>query len=350
MMFWLVRGLFMLAGAVVFFLLAEWLIAADYLSGAINLVYLAVVGFLLGYLLSARPALGAERLWRRSLKRLGRIPPEAVLAAGLGITVALIITVLLNVLLEGVPGFTWYWSLLIAAVLVVSSSWFFVANRELFARAPSLATVGEAPKPSSRPKVVDTSAIIDGRIIDIFACNFIDAPLLVPRFVLAELQRVADSSDPLRRKRGRHGLEMLDRLVKAAEAQISPEDYPELGEVDSKLIRLCQERDADLVTTDYNLGRIASLQGIRVLNVNELANAVKSVILPGEVMTLSVVKRGREPGQGLAYLEDGTMVVIEDAAHLLGATVEVAVTSNLQTNMGRLVFARVRDPAEPSGA
>lgn len=344
----LVRTLAVLVGGVGGFLLAGWLIAGDYLSGTLNLLYLTTVGLLVGYLVSSRLALRAERLWRKVVERLARIPPDSVLAAGIGATVALIVTVLLNAILEGVPGFAWYWSLLIATVLVVSSAWFFVVNKSLFTREVGVA--GMVPgllqtEPVLRPKVIDTSAIIDGRIVDVVACHFLDGPLLVPRFVLGELQHIADADDSLRRRRGRRGLEVLDRLIKepAAKAQVIAEDYPEVREVDAKLIRLCQAHGADLVTTDFNLNRVAALQSVRVLNVNELAGALKTVLLPGELLSLQIVKQGREPGQGLAYLEDGTMVVVEDAAHLLGATVEVAVTSNLQTNMGRMVFARLRE-------
>jgi uncharacterized protein YacL len=344
----LVRTLAMLGGGIGGFSLADRLIAADYLSGSLNLLYLTTVGLLVGYLFSSRLALRAEALWQGVLERLARIPPDSVLAAGVGATVALIITVLLNVILEGVPGFSWYWSLFIAAALVVSTSWFFVANKSLFAREAGVAGTVRGPpqtEPEARPKVIDTSAIIDGRIVDVFACHFLDGPLLVPRFVLGELQHIADADDSLRRKRGRRGLEVLDRLIEqpAVKAQVTGEDYPEVREVDAKLIRLCQARGADLITTDFNLNRVAALQGVRVLNVNELAGAIKTVLLPGEMLSLQIVKPGREPGQGLAYLEDGTMVVVEDAAHLLGSTVEVAVTSNLQTNMGRMVFARLRD-------
>ena len=227
-------------------------------------------------------------------------------------------------------------------VLVVSSSWFFVENRGLFTittnRQPDDSGAAEA---LGRPKVVDTSAIIVGRIVDVIEANFLDGKLLVPRFVLGELQHIADSDDPQRRKRGRRGLEMLDRLV--AIPTIATDvivDDGEEGPVDERLIQVCQQRSADLITTDYNLSRVAALQGLSVLNVNGLANALRAMYLPGERLSLNIVREGREPGQGLAYLEDGTMVVVEDAAGLVGRTVETVVTSNLQTNMGRMIFAR----------
>ena len=171
------------------------------------------------------------------------------------------------------------------------------------------------------PKILDTSAIIDGRLVDVADANFLEGPLLVPQFVLAELQRIADADDPLKRRRGRRGLEVLDRLVAhgGVATEVVHDDAGE-GPVDDRLVRLCAARGADLVTTDYNLHRVAGLQGIRVLNLHQLANAVKASFLPGERLSLTIVREGREAGQGLAYLEDGTMVVVEDAAALVGRT------------------------------
>jgi uncharacterized protein YacL len=327
-----------------------WLLDRGWLVGPNNLVYLTALGLLLGLLVGVRVGdrwgLVLERAWRRSLD----LPPEAVLAAGTGATVGLLVTVLLNNVLAVVPGFTWYWSLLIAATLVMASSWFFVVNRRLFAvtsvarpAAPAVAETGTA-------KVIDTSAIIDGRLVDVAEANFLDGRLLVPQFVLAELQRVADAEDPLKRRRGRRGLEMLDRLI--GQSRVPTEvvhDDPEGGAVDDKLVRVCLARRADLVTTDYNLHRVASLQGVRVLNLHQLANVVKAPYLPGERLSLTVARAGREPGQGLAYLEDGTMVVVEDAAQLVGRTVDAVVTSSLQTQMGRMIFARPADAEPRSG-
>jgi uncharacterized protein YacL len=265
--------------------------------------------------------------------------------------VGLLVTVLLNNVLGVVPGFTWYWSLAIALTLVTASAVFFVSNRALFAitrgdagpAPPAIAETGTA-------KVIDTSAIIDGRLVDVAEANFLDGRLLVPQFVLAELQRVADAEDPLKRRRGRRGLEMLDRLI--GQSRVPTEvvhDDPEGGAVDDKLVRVCLARRADLVTTDYNLHRVASLQGVRVLNLHQLANVVKAPYLPGERLSLTVARAGREPGQGLAYLEDGTMVVVEDAAQLVGRTVDAVVTSSLQTQMGRMIFARPADAEPRSG-
>ncbi len=345
----LVRWLLSLVGGLLGYGLALLLLDRGLLTGPNNLLYLTVLGVLLAYLFGGAPARRAGGAWHALAERLARIEAEAVLAAGTGATVALLITVLLNNLLADVPGFTWYWSLLIALVLVSSSVWFFVANRQLFAfsRAAGPSTRAAGPR-TLREKLVDTSAIIDGRIADIADANVLDGALVVPNFVLTELQHIADSDDPLRRQRGRRGLEVLDRLVQqtAVGTTIIHDDPGKGMPVDEKLVRLCQQRDAALVTTDYNLARVASLQGVRVLNLHQLANAMKAMFLPGETLSLSIVRPGRETGQGLAYLEDGTMVVVEEAGELVGRTVEAVVTSSLQTNMGRMIFARPERAAD----
>jgi uncharacterized protein YacL len=211
-----------------------------------------------------------------------------------------------------------------------------------------------APRPAAAerlaggPKLLDTSAIIDGRIADVAAAGFVEGPLLVPRFVLAEIQRLADGADPLRRTRGRRGFEILQRLAGAVE--IVDADVLEVAEVDAKLVELARRGGARIVTTDYNLNRVAELSGVGVLNVNDLANALKPVVLPGESLRVQVLREGKEPGQGVGFLEDGTMVVVEQGRKLLGQEVPVVVTSALQTSAGRMVFARPRGDGDPGGS
>ena len=204
-------------------------------------------------------------------------------------------------------------------------------------------------------KVLDTSVIIDGRIADICETGFLDGTLVVPQFVLRELQQVADSSDSLKRNRGRRGLDILQRMQKMAhvQVQIVETDFPEVREVDLKLIELAKRLNGKIVTNDFNLNKVAQLRGVAVLNINELANSLKPVVLPGEVLRVFVLKDGKEAGQGVAYLDDGTMVVVDQGKRAIGRTIEVTVTSVLQTTAGKMIFCRwpeaLSAPAEPEG-
>ncbi len=191
--------------------------------------------------------------------------------------------------------------------------------------------------------LLDTSAIIDGRIADISKTNFFEARMVVPRFVLQELQRIADSEDSLKRQRGRRGMELLRTMQKdpTVDVRIHEDELPGNVDVDTRLIQLAKIIDAKICTTDFNLNRVASIQGVRVLNVNELANAVKSVIYPGESMEVKLLKEGKEPNQAIAYMDDGTMIVVTDAKKLIGQNVKVEVTSVLQTQAGRMIFAKL---------
>ena len=195
--------------------------------------------------------------------------------------------------------------------------------------------------------VIDTSAVIDGRIVDIAKTGFILGTLVVPRFILDELQRIADSPEALRRNRGRRGLEMLSALQKDAVTPVDvvEETYPEVAEVDAKLMAYARDHDAAILTNDYNLNRVADLQGIRVLNVNELANAVKAVVHPGEEMSVRIIQEGKESGQGVGYLDDGTMIVVEGGVRYMNQETPITVTRVLQTVAGRMIFAQPRSEA-----
>src|SRR5471032_3413566 len=212
-----------------------------------------------------------------------------------------------------------------------------------------LVSLFRAAGPQRRYKILDTSVIIDGRICDVCETGFVDGTLVIPQFVLKELQLVADSADSLKRNRGRRGLDILQKIQKMSgiEVVISDMDFPEVKEVDLKLIELARALQGKIVTNDFNLNKVAQLRGVDVLNVNELANALKPVVLPGEAMHVFILKEGKEYNQGVAYLDDGTMVVVDNARRLIGKNTDIAVTSVLQTTAGKMIFGRLWD--EPDG-
>ncbi|MDR9390924.1 MAG: TRAM domain-containing protein [Trueperaceae bacterium] len=339
----LLRGAASVALAGVGLVLAERWLASGVLVGPANRIYLALLGFLVGWLASAWPARGAARAIRDVARRIAAWPPDAVLAGTAGATLALLLTVLLDDVLERIPGMNWGVSLALATGLSASFVAFFVANRRLLplpraAAAPSSDDAGPI-------RVLDTSAIIDGRIADVADANFLHGEAWVPAFVVRELQGIADDADATRRRRGRRGLAMLERLgeVRGLALEVLDDaataDLPD-GPVDDRLVALAKRAGADLVTTDANLHQVAHLQGVRVLNPNRLADAMKAAHLPGETLDVEIVRPGKEAGQGLAYLDDGTMIVVEDAASRIGDRLRVAVTSTLQTQVGRMVFAK----------
>ncbi|KKL17657.1 hypothetical protein LCGC14_2483360, partial [marine sediment metagenome] len=197
-------------------------------------------------------------------------------------------------------------------------------------------------------KLVDTSVIIDGRIADVCETGFIDGVFVIPQFILQELQHIADSPDSLKRARGRRGLDILNRMQKMPEinVRIVEDDFPKIKEVDAKLVALGKRMGAKVLTNDFNLNKVAELQGVQVLNVNELANAIKPVVLPGEPLKVFIIKEGKEQNQGVAYLEDGTMVVVDDGKKMIGKNINVTVTSVLQTTAGRMIFTKTKEQAE----
>ena len=196
---------------------------------------------------------------------------------------------------------------------------------------------------SGRPKILDTSVIIDGRILDLLQTGFIEGKIIIPTFVLDELRHIADSSDSLKRTKGRRGLDILNEIQKQLSVPVVIKEFntKEKIEVDSKLLKMAEKLDAFVVTNDYNLNKVAEVQGVKVLNINELANAVKPMLVPGEEMTVTVIKAGKENGQGIAYLNDGTMIVVEGGSGKIGETLKVVVTSVLQTAAGRMIFTKI---------
>jgi uncharacterized protein YacL len=215
-------------------------------------------------------------------------------------------------------------------------------NDEFFEGLKGKTKQHKGGRPVMHPKILDTSVIIDGRIADICKCGFMEGEFIVPGFVLEELRHIADSSDPLKRNRGRRGLDILNIIQKELDypVHIEDTDLPEGAEVDSELLKLAARLQGKILTTDYNLSKVASLQGIQVLNVNELCNAVKPIALPGEEMSVQVIRDGKENGQGIGYMEDGTMIVVEGGRKHIGESVTVIVTSTLQTAAGRMIFAK----------
>ncbi len=282
---------------------------------------------------------------------LGKVPTQDIVAGAVGGIVGLVIANLLTLPFSRLP--------LVGRFLPVISSLllgYLGMNIAIQKREELLNFFGSFPlfggrrntnevrssKSDSGAKILDTSVIIDGRIADICKSGFVEGTLVIPNFVLDELRHIADSSDLLRRNRGRRGLDILNIIQSELDipVQIWEQDFEDIAEVDSKLIRLAKVMDGKIFTNDYNLNKVAILQGVTVLNINELANAVKPVVLPGEEMIVTIVKEGKEHGQGVAYLDDGTMIVVDGGKRSLGETLAVIVTSVLQTAAGRMIFAK----------
>lgn len=268
-----------------------------------------------------------------------RLHPMAYIGGFLGTILGLVIGSLLGyVFLDNLEGGIFLFILINSVFGYIGYSIGLEWGKELV-HLPVFRNTGRGDSP--KRKILDTSVIIDGRIPDICDAGFIDGILVAPQFILNELQHIADSSDPLKRARGRRGLDILNRLQKSPQVtiEITDKDFPKIKEVDSKLIALAKDIEADVLTNDFNLNKIAQIQGVNVLNINQLANAVKPIVLPGESLTVNITKQGKERGQGVAYLEDGTMVVVEQGESMLNKGAEVVVTSILQTPAGRMIFA-----------
>ena len=225
------------------------------------------------------------------------------------------------------------------------------ARKRAMLEPANLVGLFRASGSARRYRVLDTSVIIDGRIADICETGFMDGTLVVPQFVLKELQLVADSSDSMKRNRGRRGLDILQKIQKMSgvDVTISDVDFPDVRDVDTKLIELARTLGGKVVTNDFNLNKVAHLRGVEVLNINDLANSLKPVVLPGEIMLVSILKEGKEYNQGVAYLDDGTMVVVDNARKMIGKTLDIVVTSVLQTTAGKMIFGRFIDQGAPAG-
>jgi uncharacterized protein YacL len=301
----------------------------------------ALIGFIITPFITTRP-------YRAVQQRIKQTPATDLVAAITGLVLGLLIAVLLSFPLSLLPSPLREILPIIAAVIFGLLGMSTLINRrrdfaQLFSGRLSLRS-SEAPAAllDERSVLLDTSVIIDGRIADISRTGFLSGTMLVPRFVLNELQHIADSSDALRRNRGRRGLDILNRMQKdtTRPLRITDMDVDEVREVDDKLIALAKRLKCPVLTNDYNLNRVAEIQGVTVLNVNELANAVRLVFLPGESMHIEIIQEGKEVGQGVGYLDDGTMIVVEEGRRYIGSTINVTVTKVLQTAAGRMIFAR----------
>jgi len=286
-------------------------------------------------------------------RSIERRSPAEIVGGVVGLIAGLVVAFLIQrVLLDVVAGFGTPGATVADAAFIVAAVFLALlgvrigAAQRFVGIARDSVTIEDAPASAgaSSPKIIDTSVIVDGRVLDIVESGFLESPLVVPRFVLRELQAIADSADPLKRIRGRRGLEVLTKLHDIVELEIDDRDYVDAGGVDAKLVRLARERGGKLVTNDYNLNRVAVVEGIVVLNVNELAGAVRAVVLPGEELHVVIVRDGKEAHQGVGYLEDGTMIVVENGRRLMGEETDVQVTSVLQTVAGRMIFAKVKRP------
>ena len=346
------------------------------LAGLLCILAGAVLGALVGSLTASYLISTLKRFSAWVETQLNKMPIHDVLAGAIGLSLGLILATLLGGAFSRIPIVGNYLPVVFAIVFGYLGIRITMTKREeiadMFSFIPRFfkdvlkaREVRQEPAPAPIPeplplpevkeevselaadkryKLLDTSAIIDGRIADVIDSGFLEGTLLIPVFVLEELQRIADSADALKRVRGRRGLDILQKIRSEAKlaVEIDSRDFDDIAEVDSKLVRLGQLVGGKIVTNDYNLNKVSELQGVPVLNVNELANAVKPVVVPGESMRVTVVKDGKEQGQGVAYLDDGTMIVIEGGHRHLNQNIDVEVTSALQTAAGRMIFAKPR--------
>lgn len=280
-------------------------------------------------------------------KSLSAMSTQDLIAGTLGLFLGLIIANLVGLAFGSVPYIGPYVSVALSIILGYLGMHLVVSKKSELAGWLHLHAEGSFDKKKNKDhhtgKLLDTNVIIDGRVADIYRSGFLEGPIIVPVFVLEELQKIADSSDILKRNRGRRGLDILNHMRKNSKDDviIVTNDFENISEVDSKLVKLAREKNYKIVTNDYNLNKVAELQGVAVLNINDLAIAVKPAVIPGEQIFVQLVKSGKEEGQGVAYLEDGTMIVVENGSQCIGKEVPVIITSVLQTSAGKMIFAKL---------
>jgi len=343
---------FVLTGAAVGFFSIDFL-PNSALSQVTNMEGLESVTAGFGALVGVAVGLGVQTRYRRVERDIKDMAPDRLLSRAVGLVIGLLIANLMLAPLFLLPIPTEFG--FIKPVTAVMGSLLFAVSGMSLAETNGRALlrlinpnsyetmlINEGTIKPSKAKVLDTSCIIDGRIEDLLKTGFIEGQLLVPQFVLQELQRVADSSSDQKRARGRRGLDIINRVRKTYPERvvIDPADYDDVNLVDAKLVKLAQETKADLLTTDYNLNKVASVQQVSVLNINDLAKALRPTYLPGDDIEIRVLKEGKEPSQGVGYLNDGTMVVVEEGNDFIGDNLVVVVTGALQTSAGRMIFAR----------
>lgn len=361
----LLRGLFTIIGLLLGYLIGDEIIHTNYFlnlgyfsdSPIKKILFLILSTILFGIILFLISP------WINSLiikvmdyieRSIQKLPATEILFGTIGGIIGLAIAALFGNILSRIPIIGAVLAVVVAVVMAALGANIAIRRREeligLISNIGIRKTAANKDKKSKGdqkgyPKVLDTSVIIDGRIFDICQTGFVEGSLVIPNFVLEELRHIADSSDGLKRNRGRRGLDILNKIQKELniDVQIYEKDFPDIAEVDSKLLKLAQVLNGKVVTNDYNLNKVAEFQGVPVLNINELANSVKPVVLPGEEMRIQIIKDGKESGQGVAYLDDGTMIVVEGGRKHIGETKDVVVTSVLQTAAGRMIFAKQKE-------
>lgn len=291
---------------------------------------------------------GVYKLTGRVERKTREMSMQQIFVGVIGLLIGLVIAVLISLLIQKIPFISIVILLDVIVFLICAYlGWRVPTSRIKEINLPNWFRKGESAPvidcTKAVPKVMDTSAIIDGRFFDMYKTGIVEGQIVIPQFVLDELRHIADSSDPLKRARGRRG---LDSITAAQEEYperfiVSSEDYPDLEEVDTKLLRMAKDIGGVAVTNDYNLSKVAAVQSVPVFNINELANSLRVNVVAGEMINVTVIKEGKEPGQGVAYFDDGTMIVLDGAGKLIGETVHATVTSVLQTSAGRMVFAKV---------
>ena len=349
----ILKTIFIIVGAVIgywvydkFYFISDLYIYYDILFRILAIAVGGTVGFLFSFLFNTK----IQGVFSEIICYLQKMPTKNIFAATIGLIIGLIIANLLAYSLSFIPIIGSYLPIVLSVILGALGINMGVNKKdEIFNILGYVKNINQVRRKENNkqfihPKILDTSVIIDGRILDIYQTEFLEGELIIPRFVLSELQHIADSSDSLKRNRGRRGLDVLNKMtkIKKNKIKIIGRDYNDPKEVDTKIIKLAKEIKAKIITNDYNLNKVAQLESISVLNINDLSNALKAVILPGEEMNTQIIKEGKEPDQGIAYLDDGTMIVVEDGHKYIGRKVNILVTSILQTPAGRMIFGRVK--------